>query len=49
MAGLGSDLEEPCADDTEGLIRDLAEALRRHLDDGQPQDDVTLIAIGVEP
>ena len=35
--------------DPELLVAGLSEALWHHLGDGQPQDDVTLIAIGIEP
>ena len=35
--------------DTDRVVARLSEALWQHLGEGQPQDDVTLIAIGVEP
>lgn len=36
------------ASETSSLVADLAGSLRRHLGDGPPQDDVTLIAIGLD-
>jgi serine phosphatase RsbU (regulator of sigma subunit) len=36
-------------DHTDRIVAGLSEALWQHLGEGQPQDDVTLIAIGLEP